>query len=156
MGTVKMKEYLLKEEQSKKGIDILNGATYQDKKPRKDKERILKEYKELFGADCVLGGNDDYRNIASLTQFAKYLVTADIRQHNVRNNEVVPSRECCLLTADALKSRFRLIPRRKERFGEKRVDVGAVLNDQYFAHYAVTCLFYVYKQNKRRESAGPT
>ena len=54
MAAVKIKEYLLKEEQSRKGIDILNGTTYQDKKPRKDKERILKEYKELFGADCVL------------------------------------------------------------------------------------------------------
>ena len=54
MAAVKIKEYLLKEEQSREGIDILKGATYLDKIPRKDKERVLKEYKELFGGDCVL------------------------------------------------------------------------------------------------------
>ena len=54
MAAVKIKEYLLKEEQSREGIDILKGATYLYKIPRKDKERVLKEYKELFGGDCAL------------------------------------------------------------------------------------------------------
>ena len=54
MVVIKIKEQLLKEEQSREGIDILKGATYLDKIPRKDKVRVLKEYKELFGGDCVL------------------------------------------------------------------------------------------------------
>ena len=54
MAAVKIKKYLLKEEQSREGIDILKGPTYLDKIPRKDKKRVLKEYKELFGGDCVI------------------------------------------------------------------------------------------------------
>ena len=54
MAAVKIKEYLLKEEQSRERIDILKVETYLDKIPRKDKVRVLKEYKELFGEECVL------------------------------------------------------------------------------------------------------
>ena len=54
MAAVKIKENLLKEEKSREEIDILKGATYLDKIPRKDKARVLKEHKKLFGGDCVL------------------------------------------------------------------------------------------------------
>ena len=54
VAALKIKEYFLKEEQSREGIDILKGAAYQDNIPRKDKVRVLKEYKNLFGGDCVL------------------------------------------------------------------------------------------------------
>ena len=54
MVAVKIKEYLLKEEQSREGIDILKGGSYLDTMPRKDKVKVLKEYKELFGGDCIL------------------------------------------------------------------------------------------------------
>ena len=54
MAAVKIKEYLLKEEQSRNGFDVLKGAIYLDNMPRKDKVRVFKEYKELFGGDCVL------------------------------------------------------------------------------------------------------
>ena len=54
MAAVKIKEYFLKEEQSRGGIDIMKGATYPDKIPRKDKVRVLKEYKQIFCGDYVL------------------------------------------------------------------------------------------------------
>ena len=49
-----IKDFLLKEQQSQNGSDLLKGATYLDKLPRRDKERAIKAYKELYGGDCVL------------------------------------------------------------------------------------------------------
>ena len=58
IAAVKIKEYFLKEEQSRNDFDVLKGATYLDNIPRKDKVRVLKEYKKLFGGDCVLEINE--------------------------------------------------------------------------------------------------
>ena len=53
-AAVIIKDFLLKEEQSQNGQDLLKGAAYLDKLPRSDKQRAIKAYKEIYGGDCVL------------------------------------------------------------------------------------------------------
>ena len=43
----------LKEEKERTGEHILKGAEYLDSIPRKDKERVLKEYQELLNKNCT-------------------------------------------------------------------------------------------------------
>ena len=49
---VKIRECLLKEEKERTGEHVLKGAEYLDSIPRKDKERVLRAYQELFSRNC--------------------------------------------------------------------------------------------------------
>ena len=53
-SAVIIKDFLLKEEQFQYGQDLLKGAAYLDKLPSSDKQRAIKEIKEIYCGDCVL------------------------------------------------------------------------------------------------------